>query len=269
MCARACRLDLGSTGQRSAEGYQTVKDLLKHWCSAFVEPRRTLGIGRLGSYFIEFQRYRRLESRNPAHWRDTYPCLSDRTRQTPVDPHYLYQGYWVTEKLVKFRPAAHIDVGSSLALMSTVNALVPVTFVDLRPARLNVPSMLVVAGNLVNLPMRDRSVQSLSCLHVIEHVGLGRYGDALDPDGTAKAARELCRILAPGGRLLLSVPVGRERVAFNAHRVLAPKSILEMCGDLTLADFSLVDDDRVFRAHTTPDAAANLEYGCGLFEFVR
>ena len=71
------------------------------------------------------------------------------------------------------------------------------------------------------------SVDSLSCLHTIEHVGLGRYGDPVDPEGWVVAVRELARILAPGGRLYLGTPIGRERVCFNSERVFSPKTILE------------------------------------------
>jgi hypothetical protein len=56
-------------------------------------------------------------------------------------------------------------------------------------------------------------------MHVIEHIGLGRYGEALDPDGDLKAIRELVRVLAAGGNLLVVVPVGRPRIQFNAHRI--------------------------------------------------
>ncbi len=46
-----------------------------------------------------------------------------------------------------------------------------------------------------------------SCMHTIEHIGLGRYGDPLDAVGDQTALSELQRVVAPGGSLLIVVPV--------------------------------------------------------------
>jgi hypothetical protein len=102
---------------------------------------------------------------------------------------------------------------------------------------------------------------------VIEHIGLGRYGDPLDPEGSVKGALELQRVLEKGGNLLVSLPIGRERICFNAHRVHAPKSVLGIFSSLQLVDFSFVDDDGVFHENAQLDSAKSLEYGCGLFHF--
>jgi len=100
---------------------------------------------------------------------------------------------------------------------------------------------------------------------VIEHVGLGRYGDPLDPEGSAKAARELARVLAPGGHLYLSAPVGRARVCFNAHRVFDPQALPQSFPGLRVAGFSFVDDAGAFHRDRDPAAAEANEYGCGMY----
>jgi SAM-dependent methyltransferase len=110
---------------------------------------------------------------------------------------------------------------------------------------------------------------SVSSLHVIEHIGLGRYGDALNPEGSRLAAGELARVLRPGGRLFLSVPVGRQRVCFNAHRVFAPTTIVLLFASLKLRTFALVDDSGRFSEDIAFDGVGDLDYGCGMFEFVR
>jgi hypothetical protein len=102
---------------------------------------------------------------------------------------------------------------------------------------------------------------------VIEHVGLGRYGDPIDAEGSQRAARELARVLKAGGRLFVSVPVGRERVCFNAHRVFAPQTIVAYFPKLQMQRFALVDDAGRFHENAPLEAAATLSYGCGLFEF--
>lgn len=154
-------------------------------------------------------------------------------------------------------------------MINVLSASVNTVFVDYRPLRVRLSNLSSLAGDIVRLPFRDGSVASLSCLHVIEHVGLGRYGDPLEPAGSRLAAAELQRVVQPGGRLFLSTPVGRERVCFNAHRVHAPATIQSYLPGLRLEAFSLVDDAGRFREHVSPESAACLEYGCGLFEFVK
>ena len=112
-------------------------------------------------------------------------------------------------------------------------------------------------------------MQSLSCLHVIEHIGLGRYGDPINPDGARRAADELQRVVDQGGMLYLSTPIGRERVCFNAHRVFAPGTILAWFSQLTLTRFSYVADDGSLNENVSPAAVPQLDYGCGFFEFRR
>lgn len=97
-------------------------------------------------------------------------------------------------------------------------------------------------GSILGLPFKDGADQSLSCLHVIEHIGLGRYGDPVDPAGTGKAASELARVLAPGGQSLIGLPIGRSRICFNAHRVHNEQEVLDMFSGLILIEFSGVGD---------------------------
>jgi hypothetical protein len=85
--------------------------------------------------------------------------------------------------------------------------------------------------------------------------------------GSVKAAKELQRVLAIGGNLLVSLPVGRQRICFNAHRVHSPMTVLELFSDLRLVDFSYVDDAGKLHNNVEPSDALNLEYGCGLFDF--
>jgi SAM-dependent methyltransferase len=91
--------------------------------------------------------------------------------------------------------------------------------VDLRPLSLEMESVKFVQGTILNLPFPDSSIESLSSLCVIEHIGLGRYGDPLDPLGSLKACNELARVIKPGGNLYISVPIeDSPKTYFNAHR---------------------------------------------------
>ena len=122
----------------------------------------------------------------------------------------------------------------------------------------------------MKLPYPDNWVNSLSCLHVIEHIGLGRYGDPIDPDGFSKAATELVRVLAPGGSLYFGTPIGKEKLYFDAHRVFSVETIMEIFQNLTLQEFSLINDKARGIIPNASFAEANdCSYGCGLFVFTK
>lgn len=254
-------------------GYRPIEDTVPRlscvWASAFLDLRRTIGILYFPRYLRQWVAYRSLLDRGQVSLLDSHPCLTDWTSYTPFDSHYFYQAAWAARKLVDRRPILHVDVGSSVLMLSVISGMVPTVFVDYRPLRAKVDSLHSLVGDLTNLPFRSQSIFSLSCLHVIEHVGLGRYGDPLDPDGSVKASLELARVLGVGGVLLLSTPVGRERVCFNAHRVFAPSTVLRMFDPLDLLSFALVDDAGQYYPTTELEQAAENEYACGMFEFVR
>lgn len=241
---------------------------LKRWAMALLTPVPLLGLVGLPRYLAN---WRRLKENAPNDLRlaDSYPCLSDWVQSTPFDPHYFYQAGWLARRLRASGVSAHTDVGSDVRMIGVLSAFIDVTFIDYRPLSATLAGLRCEAGNLTGLGLPDASLPSLSCLHVVEHVGLGRYGDPLDIAGSERALAELQRVLAPGGRLYLSVPVGRERICYNAHRVFSPRSIVDALSGLALREFSLVDDDGRFIENADPTAAAALDYGCGLFVFER
>ncbi|MDB5297610.1 MAG: putative SAM-dependent methyltransferase [Phycisphaerales bacterium] len=228
---------------------------------------------RFRAYRREFSTYaamsRRSGERLAVRWEDHFPQLGDRTVKTAFDPHYTYHPAWAARVLAAERPAKHVDISSSLQFVAMVSAFVPVDFYDYRPADLRLSQLSTASADLTRLAFPSDSVRSLSCMHTIEHVGLGRYGDPLDPDGDLKAARELTRVLAPGGLLIFVTPVGRPRVCFNAHRVYAHKQVLEMFAVLQVERFSLLPDDiSGGLIDDAPEALVDAqEYGCGCFAF--
>ena len=147
-----------------------------------------------------------------------------------------------------------------------------VKFYDSRPAPLLMSGLETGRADLCALDFADGSVQSLSCMHVVEHIGLGRYGDTLDPDGDLKAIAELKRVLAPGGSLLFAVPTGKPRIFFNAHRVYAYRQVREYFSELELKQFALIPDNACEAGivNDAPEALADAQnYGCGCFWFRR
>jgi SAM-dependent methyltransferase len=204
---------------------------------------------------------------------DLHPCLRDRTATTPVDPQYFHQAVWAMRQIHAAAPAQHVDVGSHVLFVGMLSAVVPVTFVDIRPLDVAVEGLTMRAGSIVALPFASGTVGSLSCLHVIEHIGLGRYGDPIDPAGSAAAAAELTRVLAPGGRLYLSTPIGRRRVQFNSQRVFDPADIVMLFKDCALVEFSLLDSAGRLWCDVPPSHPVETEsgndFGLGLFVFER
>jgi ubiquinone/menaquinone biosynthesis C-methylase UbiE len=150
-----------------------------------------------------------------------------------------------------------------------VSAFIPVEFYDYRPAELSLSGLESKRGNLTHLPFVDNSVESLSCMHVVEHIGLGRYGDPIDPDGDLKSIAELKRVLKNGGILLFVVPVGQPKIIFNAHRIYSYNQITSYFSDLALNQFALVDDKKQFIINPSLDYANQQKYGCGCWWFIR
>jgi SAM-dependent methyltransferase len=166
-----------------------------------------------------------------------YPCLGDDLGETPIEPIYFYQDSWAFEKIVQQAPEAHVDVGSHHKFVALLSKVVPVTMVDIRPLSLPLDSLKFQQGSILDLPYESDSLQSLSSLCVVEHIGLGRYGDPLDPFGSEKAIEELKRVIAPGGYLYLSVPVGDQNiVAFNGGRIFALDYLLELVHPLQMVE---------------------------------
>ena len=110
--------------------------------------------------------------------RDQLPHLDDRTNTTGFDRHYIYHTAWSARVLAQTKPSEHVDIASSLYFVTTASAFVPIRFYDYRPADLDISNVSSDRADLLALPFADNSIESLSCMHVVEHVGLGRYGAA-------------------------------------------------------------------------------------------
>jgi SAM-dependent methyltransferase len=201
---------------------------------------------------------------------DIYPCLEDKTSITSFDAHYIYHTAWAARIIKKINPTKHFDISSFLYFSTILSAFVPVSFFDFRPANIKLPDLEMGKEDICNLSFEKNSISCLSCMHVIEHIGLGRYGDKLDYDGDLYAIRELKRVIKSGGNLLIAVPVGQPKIRFNAHRIYSYDQIISYFEELKLKEFTLIPDN----ANETGmiiNAEKNLadaqDYGCGCFWF--
>lgn len=224
----------------------------------------------------EFVKFRESEAASSKRFElnesDWYPCLNDNTPFTGFDRHYVFHVAWACRIVREINPPVHVDFSSSLYFCTTLSAFVPVRFYDYRPADLNLSGMESLRGDLTRIDFEDNSIDSISCLHTIEHVGLGRYGDPIDYDGDLKAIAELKRVVKPGGSLLFVTPVGRSRIQFNAHRIYAYDQVLSMFEGFELREFSLVPDkaeDGGLIRNASKEQSDAQSYGCGCFWFTK
>jgi len=158
-----------------------------------------------------------------------WPCLEDKNSVTPLDPYYFYQDTWAARMIFKIRPKQVVDIGSTALLVGIVSQFVPTTSIDIRPLPIRLPGLTCQRGSITNLPFDDASIEFVCSMCVIEHIGLGRYGDNLDSRGSIKALKEISRVIKAGGYFLFSVPISHTpRVDFNAHRVFSKQQILEL-----------------------------------------
>lgn len=200
-----------------------------------------------------------------------FPITADRTSAAgETSSHYFLQDLWAARKIYEASPERHIDIGSRIdGFVSHLLVFRSVEVIDIRPLEDTIDGLAFRQEDAMLLDtIPDRSVESLSSLHAVEHFGLGRYGDPLDPQACFKAMRSFARVLAPGGRLYFSVPIGRERVEFNAHRILDPVRIVEMFATLDLIDFAAISNGRL-HDEASPADFRNVDEATGLYEFRR
>jgi SAM-dependent methyltransferase len=227
----------------------------------------------LPRYWGDVARYRSCTpQRFPMRLRYLKPMLLDYASQAGVaDGHYFFQDLWAAQKIFVARPERHFDIGSRVdGFVAHVLSFMPVIVMDIRPLTSDVPGLTFVQADATNLlGISDDSVDSLSSLHATEHFGLGRYADPIDPEACFKAMAAMQRVLRPGGRLYFSVPVGFERLEFNAQRVFDPRTIPMTFHDLQLVSFAAVDDAGVFHPQADPEDFTRARYACGMFEFTK
>ncbi len=219
-----------------------------------------------GKYF-GYNKQERLEIKN------IFPCLFDDTEKTGYDRHYIYHPAWAARKLAQTKPKKHVDISSTLQFSTLVSAFIPVDFYDFRPAEIRLSNFNPKKADLTKLHFKDNSIESLSCMHTVEHIGLGRYGDPLDHEGDIKAIKELQRVLKPNGNLFFVAPVGKPKVMFNAHRIYSHEQILKYFADLKLIEFSLIPEDCKtdigIIENATTEQANNETYACGCYWFTK
>lgn len=243
----------------------------------FLWPMRNLlrGMNYPRGLFLFIRDYFRLRFRDghdprfPLRFIDTYPCLFDRFDSSGAQPrHYFHQDIWAARKIFAAGTKTHYDLGSRIdGFVAHCAVFCRVIVYDIRDLKPLDPNIQFVQADIAHLPVDAGSLRSLSSLHVFEHLGLGRYGDPLGSTHLDAAVREVERVLAPGGDFYFSVPIGIQRLEFNAQRVFAPETVMQLFKNLELVEFSAIDDRDTLHLNAQPAAFHAAEYSCGLFHW--
>ncbi len=252
---------------------QKIENTVKNNSFLFYLAKKIFFLAKYFKFIINFLLFKKLSASDRRflnRWKDRRPYLTDNLQYTSFDSHYTYHPAWAARILEQTKPKKHTDISSILSFCVVVSAFIPTDFYDYRPAKLKLSNLNSNKADLLCLPFADNSIESLSCMHTVEHIGLGRYGEPLDPNGDIKAINELIRVLANGGNLLFVVPVGKPRIKFNAHRIYSYKQIMEYFKSLKLNEFSLIPDNAFEKGiiyNAKEKEADGQSYGCGCFWF--
>lgn len=191
--------------------------------------------------------------------------------------HYFHQDLLVARRIFQDNPEKHVDVGSRVdGFVAHVASFREIEVIDIRRMDSVITNIRFMQADLMKLdPDMMEYCDSLSCLHAIEHFGLGRYGDRIDFEGHIKGIESLRAMLKKGGILYLSCPIGSQRIEFNAHRVFSVEYLLSLFkGKFELRSFSYVDDagdlhENVEMTQELSASSFDCDYGCGIFELMR
>lgn len=207
-----------------------------------------------------------------------YPILDDMFSEAgTMSGHYFHQDLLIAQKIHKNKPIKHIDIGSRTdGFVAHVAAFREIEIFDIRPQKNKVKNIVFKQTDITNLSEKMINYcDSISSLHTIEHFGLGRYGDPVDYYGHIKAINNIHKILKKGGKFYFSVPIGKQRIEFNAHRVFNVAYLLELFNNKFKIDyFSYVDDEgdlfkNVELDNNNVKNNYNCSYGCGIFEMTK
>ena len=133
---------------------------------------------------------------------------------------------------------------------------------------ISIPGVSFTQSDAKNLDgIDDDSITSLSALCSLEHFGLGRYGDPIDPEGCFKCFKAIQKKVSIGGAIYIAVPIGIEGVEFNAHRVFNTRTIIREFSQCELKEYS-IDYGTHIEYNADLDALNEAkDYEFGLFYF--
>lgn len=206
-----------------------------------------------------------------------YPCYEDKKDNAgELMLHYFFQDLYVAQQIYKNQPLRHIDIGSRVdGFVAHVASYREIEVFDIRPLEVSIPNVKFTQADLMNLDEKNREcTDSISCLHALEHFGLGRYGDPICFEGYLTGFNNIASLLKKGGTLYFSVPMGEQRIEFHAHRVFSLKHLLHLVSEhYSIDSFSYVNDNNSFFENINLSDLSDKEiennlgchFGCAIF----
>ncbi len=257
-----------------------LNNSFKKWMLSFgLHPKKTLeAFTKLPKYFKDRKQFKKQKTTSVTEFQfnSSYPCLFDLEDEGGyAKGHYFHQDLLVARKIFLANPQKHIDVGSRVdGFVSHVASFREIEVFDIRDINSKVPNINFTQIDVMREldPSLNNSTDSLSCLHTLEHFGLGRYGDEVKYKGYLDGFKNLCKLLKPGGIFYFSVPIGPQRIEFNAHRVFSVQYLLNLISPYyKIESFSYVDDkgnlnENVNLSEKNIINNYGCHYGCGIFE---
>lgn len=245
-----------------------------------IDPRRILKtFFRYPSFFSDYYKLKNIprDKLNVFPITTFFPCIHDKYEESgEAKGHYFHQDLLVASSVFKNNPLQHYDVGSRIdGFVSHVASFRKVKVIDIRLLKSTSENIEYIQADLMSkLPNSlIESTESLSCLHTIEHFGLGRYGDPINWDGHVLGFDNLLKMLIPNGKLYFSTPIGSQRIEFNAHRVFSLDYLINILfqNKVEIINFSYVDDNGNLNTNielnsNNINSNCNCNYGCGIFE---
>lgn len=220
-----------------------------------------------------------LKNNNDFYLGKLYPVLDEfNVESGHVDGGYFHQDLFVAKRIFENNPTKHVDIGSRVdGFIAHCAVFRKIEVFDIRPQSTSVENIVFKQADLMKLsPDYINYCDSISSLHAIEHFGLGRYGDPIDIDGHLKAIENIWKMLQSNGKFYFSVPIGIQRIEFNAHRVFSVRYLIRILELKFIIDgFSYVDDNGKFFKNISlnddPDfqKKLNFNFGTGIFELTK
>lgn len=225
-------------------------------------------IRELPTYIASALSFRSVDKRKSFSWS---PVLSDfNANSGSATGHYFWQDLICARWIFEQSPQSHFDVGSRVdGFIAHLLSFRPVTLLDIRPLDEVIPNLTIVLGDAQKeLSQFESRYDSVSSLHSIEHFGLGRYRDEIDPQGHEKGLRNIADCVKPGGYLYVSFPIGESAVEFNAQRIIDPEWPLEYLKEFELVEFVLIPWKGLPKYGVKPDEVSRQIWGqAGLYKF--